>query len=650
MKARAKPAAGLPSAVTRGIAISILRDMESRAGGAIINPERTVPYPPSSARPKEAVTQISEQGPLATTLGPPGAEGIRDSLRSKYVCPFCGSVNDSEQGMCPRCTMENSSATRKATKTRIGPWYVLQTRNPAAPGMTWETLLSFVRKGRVKPRSIVRGPTTHQLWRFAAHVKGLSREFSICYSCGTGIEASASLCPTCNRLQDAPPNPDALLEASREGQQVYTTPPATLDGTLITLPANPPAAPVVAVPEAPVPSDVEFVMPALGGQPPAREPVAVSPTPTVSKSPSTPAAPAFSGVTGDTAWMKIAPAKEKERLPSTPTQNSPATNGAPTATPAGGRNAPRQSQANLGGNGSAPAGQKFNPYADDDAPPQPGRRNDSEGFLSAKDLAAAFNLGFVGEEDDTPVQQTVRSGQGSPTGQRGGAARNANMGMPAFNPARAPSRWRKLKLLATLLVIGGGLFGVALAVSEDLRQSTRIWLKKFTASLSTQTESDQLGTPGSDRKKLDKQPAPKRTIPESGDAEPTPGVPGAKKVTPGSAPDNGVPGGAVPAAYSPTTAPTTRASDPVPATSPAVPPVPPLVTQTPPVTRPAPQLSWRDTEAYRLYSEAGNLESTNPKLALEKYKLIKTLPKETWPVDLDVCIRRAESKLKRTGG
>jgi len=38
--------------------------------------------------------------------------------------------------------------------------------------MKWETLLTFVRKGRVKPQSIVRGPTTHQLWRFAAHVKG----------------------------------------------------------------------------------------------------------------------------------------------------------------------------------------------------------------------------------------------------------------------------------------------------------------------------------------------------------------------------------------------------------------------------------------------------------------------------------------------
>ena len=94
----------------------------------------------------------------------------------------------------------------------IGPWYVLQRRNPAAPGMRFETLLSFVRKGRVKPQSVVRGPTTHQLWRFASHVKGLSREFGLCYSCGGSISPQAQVCPQCNRLQDPPPAADSFLE------------------------------------------------------------------------------------------------------------------------------------------------------------------------------------------------------------------------------------------------------------------------------------------------------------------------------------------------------------------------------------------------------------------------------------------------------
>src|SRR5688572_1199605 len=142
------------------------------------------------------------------------SEQVRKNLEGKHVCPFCGSVNGVVGGPCPRCTMENTPAARKATKSRIGPWYVLQTRNPAAPGMRFETLIAFVKKGRVRPRSVVRGPTTHQLWRFAAHVKGLSREFGLCYSCGGSIETTANLCPQCNRLQEPPPNPDVLLEGS----------------------------------------------------------------------------------------------------------------------------------------------------------------------------------------------------------------------------------------------------------------------------------------------------------------------------------------------------------------------------------------------------------------------------------------------------
>jgi len=141
------------------------------------------------------------------------AEEIRDALAGRQVCPFCGLVKEHADGPCERCTMENTASTRQATKARIGPWYVLQGRNPAAPGMKFDTLLTFVQKGKIKPRSIVRGPTTHQLWRFAAHVRGLSREFGICYSCGGEIERTANLCPHCNRLQEPPVHPDVFLES-----------------------------------------------------------------------------------------------------------------------------------------------------------------------------------------------------------------------------------------------------------------------------------------------------------------------------------------------------------------------------------------------------------------------------------------------------
>jgi hypothetical protein len=122
--------------------------------------------------------------------------------------------------------MEDTPATRQATKSRIGPWYVLQTRNPSAPGMKYATLLALINRAQVTPRSIVRGPTTHQLWRQAAHVRGVSREFGLCYSCGGDIERTNSVCEHCQRSQDPPVDPDVLLEprASTNGNGNGTEP------------------------------------------------------------------------------------------------------------------------------------------------------------------------------------------------------------------------------------------------------------------------------------------------------------------------------------------------------------------------------------------------------------------------------------------
>ncbi|CAN5398957.1 hypothetical protein BH10PLA1_BH10PLA1_13360 [soil metagenome] len=142
----------------------------------------------------------------------PGSQPVRRSLEGKFVCPFCGTINARTDEPCPSCGMDNTPATRNSTRGRVGPWYVLQKRNPAAPGMKFETLVKFIRKGRIQPRAVLRGPTTSQLWRFAATVKGISREFGLCYNCGGDIEPTTDHCPHCGRDQQPPVDPDALLE------------------------------------------------------------------------------------------------------------------------------------------------------------------------------------------------------------------------------------------------------------------------------------------------------------------------------------------------------------------------------------------------------------------------------------------------------
>jgi hypothetical protein len=135
------------------------------------------------------------------------------------VCPFCGAIAEKNDAACPRCKMENSALTRQATRARIGPWYVMQSRNPSAPGMKCNTLLALIRKGQITPRSVIRGPTTFQLWRFAARVKGISREFGLCYSCGAELQRTSTFCPRCSRSQELPPNPDVLLETEPQASK-----------------------------------------------------------------------------------------------------------------------------------------------------------------------------------------------------------------------------------------------------------------------------------------------------------------------------------------------------------------------------------------------------------------------------------------------
>jgi hypothetical protein len=133
----------------------------------------------------------------------------------EHVCPFCGIINTELGKPCQRCTLQDTPASRQATRQRVGPWYVLQSRNPAAPGMTFATLQSLVGKGLVTTKSVVRGPTTHQLWRLAMNVRGLSRELGLCHICGKDVETTAAVCPHCNRSQLPPADPDALLETPR---------------------------------------------------------------------------------------------------------------------------------------------------------------------------------------------------------------------------------------------------------------------------------------------------------------------------------------------------------------------------------------------------------------------------------------------------
>jgi hypothetical protein len=168
------------------------------------------------------MTQLPDAIPAEPDPQPPAIQSSNQGWLGKHVCPFCGTIGEKPDRPCARCLMEDTPQTRQSTRWRLGPWYVLQSRNPSAPGMKYATLLALIRKGQISAKTIVRGPTTQQFWRLAGTVKGISREFGICWACGTAVHPTAINCPQCNKSQELPANPDILLENDpTDGKPLY---------------------------------------------------------------------------------------------------------------------------------------------------------------------------------------------------------------------------------------------------------------------------------------------------------------------------------------------------------------------------------------------------------------------------------------------
>jgi hypothetical protein len=89
-----------------------------------------------------------------------------------------------------------------------GPWYVHEHIRPF-PGVTLERLVRQARRGVLTATTIVRGPTTHHQWRFAAETPGLARHLGVCWSCQSPVTDQSYSCAACGAVQEAEPAPVA---------------------------------------------------------------------------------------------------------------------------------------------------------------------------------------------------------------------------------------------------------------------------------------------------------------------------------------------------------------------------------------------------------------------------------------------------------
>lgn len=120
-------------------------------------------------------------------------------------CVYCGLLIPRSSDRCPECRTSYSLAVRRASRDIEGPWFYLESRNPSNRGVDFGTMLKLVEKGRLKADSVVRGPTTHQDWMYAAETPLLSKHLGICCHCFASASPRDAYCATCRRSLDERP-------------------------------------------------------------------------------------------------------------------------------------------------------------------------------------------------------------------------------------------------------------------------------------------------------------------------------------------------------------------------------------------------------------------------------------------------------------
>jgi cytochrome c553 len=125
---------------------------------------------------------------------------------------------------CSRCQIRLDAKTLSSLKSIVGPWFLLDYRNPTAPGVTWAKFQAMIERGSLKKTSVIRGPTTAGLWRYAQDTPIVASRLGLCWSCHEELEdRSAEQCPKCrvplNRLTDTSGLLAAMLSQPAAGQE-----------------------------------------------------------------------------------------------------------------------------------------------------------------------------------------------------------------------------------------------------------------------------------------------------------------------------------------------------------------------------------------------------------------------------------------------
>ena len=115
------------------------------------------------------------------------------------VCPYCGAAQTAGR-RCGLCKADFGQLARRATLNQMGPWFVRDEAQPFKPGCSYESMVKMIDSGQVTRYSILRGPTTSQLWTVARKTPGIAHLLGDCHNCNAKIEEGVTRCSGCGTV------------------------------------------------------------------------------------------------------------------------------------------------------------------------------------------------------------------------------------------------------------------------------------------------------------------------------------------------------------------------------------------------------------------------------------------------------------------
>ena len=118
------------------------------------------------------------------------------SKQSVLVCPFCGELQKKTEA-CKICFKLLGRGNVMVAEAEMGPWWIRREEFAFLPGKKYDLFADLVRIGEIDKNTIIRGPTTKQLWDIAGRVQGIAHLLGKCHACGERVEPTSRACSSC---------------------------------------------------------------------------------------------------------------------------------------------------------------------------------------------------------------------------------------------------------------------------------------------------------------------------------------------------------------------------------------------------------------------------------------------------------------------